>query len=225
MSDSDSFIDEVNEEVRRDRFYFMLKRYGWLAAFFVVLIVGGAAFNEYRKAQVSAEAEALGDAVLEAMAQDTAADRQIELSEIRGGSPGARAVVDLLIAAEAQAAGATEQAIATLENIAVNGDVPEIYRQVAVFKSLALQADTMDAATRRQQFEALAQPGQAMSLLAQEQLALMDISEGNTDAALDRLQAVIADANVTSDLQQRALQVIVALGGTPDMANLSNIGN
>ena len=225
MSDSDSFIDEVNEEVRRDRFYFMLKRYGWLAAFFVVLIVGGAAFNEYRKAQVSAEAEALGDAVLEAMAQDTAADRQIELSEIRGGSPGARAVVDLLIAAEAQAAGATEQAIATLENIAVNGDVPEIYRQVAVFKSLALQADTMDDATRRQQLEALAQPGQAMSLLAQEQLALMDISEGNTDAALDRLQAVIADANVTSDLQQRALQVIVALGGTPDMANLSNIGN
>jgi hypothetical protein len=31
MSDTDSFIDEVTEEVRRDRMFFMLKRYGWIA--------------------------------------------------------------------------------------------------------------------------------------------------------------------------------------------------
>ena len=51
MSDTDSFIDEVNEEVRRDRFYFMLKRYGWIAVLAVILLVGGAAWNEYQKAQ------------------------------------------------------------------------------------------------------------------------------------------------------------------------------
>jgi len=49
MSDTDSFIDEVNEEVRRDRFYFMLKRYGWIAVLAVILLVGGAAWNEYQK--------------------------------------------------------------------------------------------------------------------------------------------------------------------------------
>ena len=38
MSDTDSFIDEVNEEVRRDRFYFMLKRYGWIAVLAVILL-------------------------------------------------------------------------------------------------------------------------------------------------------------------------------------------
>ena len=45
MSDTDSFIDEVNEEVRRDRFYFMLKRYGWIAVLAVILLVGGAAWK------------------------------------------------------------------------------------------------------------------------------------------------------------------------------------
>ena len=74
MSDTDSFIDEVNEEVRRDRFYFMLKRYGWIAVLAVILLVGGAAWNEYQKAQARAEAETLGDAMFAALsAEDTAA--------------------------------------------------------------------------------------------------------------------------------------------------------
>ena len=30
MHDSDSFISEVSEEVRRDRLYAALRRYGWL---------------------------------------------------------------------------------------------------------------------------------------------------------------------------------------------------
>ena len=40
MSDTDSFIDEVNEEVRRDRFYGLLRRYGWIAVVAVVGVVG-----------------------------------------------------------------------------------------------------------------------------------------------------------------------------------------
>ena len=56
MSDTDSFIDEVTEEVRRDRLFGLMKRYGWIAALAVLLIVGGAAWNEWRKAQDRAAA-------------------------------------------------------------------------------------------------------------------------------------------------------------------------
>jgi fermentation-respiration switch protein FrsA (DUF1100 family) len=42
VSDTDSFIDEVTEEVRRDRLFGLMKRYGWIAALAVLLIVGGA---------------------------------------------------------------------------------------------------------------------------------------------------------------------------------------
>lgn len=51
MSNPDSFIEEVAEEVRRDRMSRLMRKYGWIGVLAVVLIVGGAAFNEYRKAQ------------------------------------------------------------------------------------------------------------------------------------------------------------------------------
>ena len=49
VSDTDSFIEEVSEEVRRDRLFKIFKKYAWVAVLIVVLLVGGAAFNEYNK--------------------------------------------------------------------------------------------------------------------------------------------------------------------------------
>ena len=42
MSNPDSFINEISEEVRRDRLYALLRRWGWVAALIVIGIVGGA---------------------------------------------------------------------------------------------------------------------------------------------------------------------------------------
>ncbi|MEP1613872.1 MAG: hypothetical protein ABJL72_18370 [Roseobacter sp.] len=225
MSDTDSFIDEVTEEVKRDQFYGMLRKYGWIVALVIVLIVGGAAFSEYRKAQARAVAEGLGDQILTSLAAESPADRQTDLEAIATPAIGGQTIVAFLAAAEAQQAGDIDQAVALLEMISVNGDVELVYRQIAAFKSLVLQADTMDADARRQQLDALAVPGAPLSLLAQEQLALMDVAQGQTDAAIERFQNIIQDAGVSSDLQQRALQVIVALGGTPEYANLPDLGN
>ena len=225
MSNTDSFIDEVNDEVRRDRLYATFRRYGWIAALAVILIVAGAAWTEYRKAQARAEAEALGDQLLSALASETPAMRAANLAEVPQTSTGAQAVAGFLEAAETQAAGDAASAVAALDAIAVNGELPEIYRQIAAFKSLLLQAETMDAATRRQQFSALALPGAPLRLLALEQLALIDIAEGATASAQERYQSILSDAAVTSDLQQRALQVIVSLGGTPDLGALPNAEN
>mgnify|MGYP001818354187 CR=1 FL=1 len=225
MSDTDSFIEEVTEEVRRDRMYAYLKRYGWIGALAVVLIVGGAAFSEYRKAQARAQAEALGDALLAAMAEPTPAARQARLVGVEAQNPATMAVINMMTASEAIAAEDDDTAIAQLKAVSVNADAPEVYRQIAAFKLLLLQADSMDPASRRQQLEALAQPGQPLAFLAQEQIAFLDISEGDTQAAAARLQSIIQAAGVSPDLQQRALQVIVSLGETPDPENLSATGN
>ena len=76
MSDSDSFIEEVTEEVRRDRLFALFRRYGWIPAVAIVLLVGGAAVNEYLKAQERGRAERLGDAILVALENDEAVARQ-----------------------------------------------------------------------------------------------------------------------------------------------------
>ncbi|WP_209832700.1 hypothetical protein [Ruegeria sp. HKCCE3926] len=216
MSDTDSFIDEVTEEVRRDRMYLLLRRWGWVGVAAVALIVGGAAFNEYSKSRDTAQAQDLGDSILAALSENDSDARAAGLRETEAQSPGGNAVLNMLLSASQLEAGSREEAVNSLNAVAVQGDLPEIYRAIASFKALLLQSDTLPAADRRQQFEALAAPGAPLRLLAEEQLALIDVSEGNVDAALDRLQALRQDAEVGIDLQQRAAQLIVALGGEPE---------
>ncbi|GAA6190825.1 hypothetical protein [Phaeobacter sp. NW0010-22] len=216
MSDTDSFIDEVTEEVRRDRMFLMLRRYGWIGALAVVAIVGGAAYNEYSKSQATAQSQKLGDDIIAALAENDAEGRASTLSKVQAGTPGGAAVVEMLVATAKSNSEQVEAAIAGLNKVASDGDLPVIYRQIASFKALTLQGDSLSVNDRRQQFEALAQPGAPLRLLAEEQLALIDISEGDIAAGEERLQNILQDSEVTADLQQRASQLIVALGGKPE---------
>lgn len=218
MSDSDSFIDEVTEEVRKDRLFLLFRRYGWIAGVVIVLIVGGAAWNEYRKARDRTAAEALGDQILAALNAPDASARAEHLSDVTAQTPGGAAIVEFVRAGAQAEAGEVQAAVAGLNRIATDGDLPLIYRQIASFKALALQSGTLSADERRSGFEALAQPGVALRLLAEEQLALIELEQGETEAAIDRFQSILADAEATSDLQQRATQAIVALGGTPELS-------
>jgi len=218
MSNSDSFIDEVTEELRRERMLVLLRGYGWIAVLLVVLLVGGAAWSEFRKSQERAQAEALGDAVLAALDHQDASVRVADLQAIAPPQPLSGALLGLITASEKIAASDPAGAVETLDAVAITPEIPLIYRQIAQFKALTLQAETLDADTRRQGFEALAGAGGNLSLLAQEQLALIDLQQGETEAAIAAYQAILLDAGVTPDLQQRALQVIVALGGEPDLS-------
>ena len=221
MSDTDSFIEEVTEEVRRDRLFVMLKRYGWIGGLAVVLIVGGAAFSEYNKAKDLAAAQTLGDEMIAALSSDEGQPRAEALNEISAKTPGGAAVLAMLQAGALADAGQPEEAVARLQTVALDGDLPLIYRHIASFKALGLQQDSLSTAERRLKFDALAQPGAPLALLAAEQIALLDIEEGNAEAAIDRLKAIVEDAGVTADLKERATQVIVALGGALDEAVVS----
>ncbi|MFK7835257.1 MAG: tetratricopeptide repeat protein [Sulfitobacter sp.] len=217
MSNTDSFVEEVNEEVRRDQLYGYLRRYGWVAVLAIILIVGGAAYSEYQKAQARAQAEGLGDAMLAALANNDSVERVAALEQIDPATSTSAAVLRMLKASEQAESGDSEAAVATLNEIAVDGEVPAIYRQLAQFKAITLQGTETPVADRRQALEQMAQPGSALRLLASEQLALIDVETGDAAAAITRYQAILSDAEVSADLQQRALQVIVALGGEPEL--------
>lgn len=213
MSDTDSFIDEVTEEVRRDRLFRAMRKYGWIGVLVVLLIVGGAAWREYSRASAEAEARAFGDAVLAALENDAPEARISALDGIDAPTAEAAAVRDMLIAAEEASSGNGASASARLDRLAQNGDLPEIYRQIASFKALTRPDTGMEPEARRVAFEAMATPGSPLRLLAEEQLALLDIEAGETEAALARLRAILGDAEVTAGLRRRASQLIVALGG------------
>ena len=213
MSDTDSFIEEVTEEVRRDKLFALMKKYGWIAVLAVILIVGSAAYNEWRKAQATAAAQALGDEIVTALKGDDAAAREQALAGVKSGSASAAALVAMFRGAELADAGDSAGAVALLDSVAANGEIPMIYRQVAGFKSLLVQGEKLDAAERRVRLEGLVTTAPTLRLPAEEQLALLDVSEGKTQDAIDRLQRILADAEVTADLRRRASQLIVSLGG------------
>ncbi|WP_084863542.1 tetratricopeptide repeat protein [Salibaculum halophilum] len=212
MSDSDSFITEVTEEVRRDQLFQYLRRYGWIAVAVVLVLVGGTAFNEWRKAEARAEAQARGDAMLAAIRRDEPAARAEALTGLdpEGASV---AVSNMLAAAELQQAGDTEGAVTALEAVATDEAVPAIYRDLAALKGAMVGAGVRDAETRRATLAGLSRPGAPFRMIAQEQLALIAVDEGETDAAVEQFRAIAVDAEATRGLRERALQMIVALGG------------
>lgn len=216
MSDTDSFIEEVTEEVRRDRLFALMKKYGWIAVAAVVLIVGGAAYNEWRKAQADASAQALGDEIVAALAAGDGQAQIDALRDVQAENPAMQALVTMMTAAEMAKADNAAGAIALLDGIASQGDVPAVYRQLAAFKSLLVQGDDLSVDERRTRLEGMAQTAPALRLPAEEQLALLDIKAGQTDAAIDRLQRIVDDAEATGDLRRRASQLIVSLGGQVD---------
>ena len=215
MSNTDSFIDEVTEEVRRDRLFGLMRRYGWIAVLAIVLIVGGAAYNEYTKAQKRSTAEALGDSILDALRVQDRGARVTALSAIEAPDAASQSVVDLMAASEELDANPADAAQRLLV-IADRADVALVYRQIATLKAVMIPGSDLDLDTRRGRLEGLALGGGIVRLLAEEQLAYIEIETGETDAAMTRLQQVFADAEATPGLRRRASQVIVAMGGTLD---------
>lgn len=213
MSDTDSFIDEVTEEVKRDRLFAMMKRYGWIAVVIVLLLVGGTAWREYQISSRESAAQAFGDSVLDAMDANDAASQAAALEELSSDTPSARAVLEMLTADAEQSAGETAAAVERLQAVAADAEVPNIYRQIASYKAMTLGAEMLSVEERRAGLEALAVPGQPLRLLAEEQLALVEVETGEREAALTRLQGMLDDSEITAGLRRRASQLIVALGG------------
>ena len=58
VSNPESFIDEVTEEVRRDRLFAIFRKYGWIGVVIVLGVVGGTAYNEWSKSKDAARAQA-----------------------------------------------------------------------------------------------------------------------------------------------------------------------
>ncbi|MEO0486054.1 MAG: hypothetical protein AAF092_09090 [Pseudomonadota bacterium] len=214
MSNTDSFIEEVNEEVRRDRMIGLLRRYGWIAVLVIVVLVGGTAWWEYRKAQVEAAAEARGDAISEALRGPSPDVRAETILAIEPGG----VVESFLAAAEFQAAGDTDMASQTLNDLAATPDLPALYRDLAQIKRLSI--DTNIAPSERALIlDRLAAPGAPYRTIATELQALERVAAGETEAAVAQLQGLLQDADASPVQRARVAQLIVALGETPELAN------
>lgn len=215
MANQDSFIDEVTEEVRRDRLFALMRKYGWIAILAIVVLVGGASWNEWRKASARADAQSTGDALIAALQADTPEERSLALAAVgQSDDPGKKAILGLLQSAAAAESGDDETATASLEAVIGDTDVPKVYRDLALLKRVMSAAGTLTPEERVSRLQPLMEPGNPFRLLAIEQRAYAEVELGQKDAAIETLLGILADAERTEDLRRRAQQLIVALGGS-----------
>lgn len=211
MSNPESFIEEVSEEVRRDRLYGALRKYGWIGVLLVLLIVGGAAFNEWRKAQARADAQAYGDALYAALETSETESRLVALEDI-ATPDGAEALTALIFATEAQGRSA-EASVEALQAMAADARTPPLYADLARLRMVMAGADVMSAGERRAALDTIIQGSGPFRLLALEQRALIEAEAGQTDTAIETLRGLIDASGASEAMRTRALQLIVALGG------------
>jgi hypothetical protein len=213
LHNNDSFIDEVSEEVRRDKLFAGLRRYRWLIAAVIVLIVGGAAVNEWLKLRRAAQAEAAGYALRAAYAEADPAARAAALGALAASDPSAAVLARLAQAGAMAEAGDAEGAAALLGEVAGDGDTREPYKALAALQRVMLLGSAMDASERQATLELLANPGAPFRPLALEQRALMRLDAGDKPAAIADLQAVLEEPAASEALRGRARQLIIAAGG------------
>jgi hypothetical protein len=211
VSNNDSFIDEVTEEVRRDKLFATFRKYGWIGVVAIIAIVGGTAWQQWQQARESARAQAFGDAVLDALDLGAPDERMAALADVP--ATGAQAgLLGLMLSTDPEADKAG--ALAALDKVVADTALSPLYRELAVLRRVIVAGSDSPVADRRAALEGIANPGQPYRVLAQEQLAILAIEEGQVEAAITLLTALISDQEASEGLRTRAAQMIVALGGT-----------
>ena len=211
MSESDSFINEVTEEVRRDRLFAMFRKYGWIGGVIIVAIVGGTAWTQWQVAIGAARAQAFGDSLLDSLDLGAPEDR---LTAIKAApaSGDQTAVVNLLLSSDPTSDRAT--ALAALQALGADASQPDLDRDLANLRLVLLSGTDMAADDRSALLTAMTGPGRPFRALALEQLAYLQVEAGANDAAVVALIALLTDQDATPAMKDRLRQVITALGGT-----------
>ena len=213
MSNPDRFIEEVTEEVRRDRLFNLMRRYGWIAIAAVVLLVVGAAYNEWQKARDTAAARAFGDAVLTAIEAPTPEERAAGLAAIQADDAGRALMLDLLSAGLRQPGQDVAASLATLGRISADATLPQAYRDLALIKRVLIAGDALPAPERDAALASLAEAGRPFRLLAMEQQALALVQSGDIAGALATIAATEQEPQASALQKRRLGQLRLALGG------------
>lgn len=211
MSNPDSFIEEVTEEVRRDRLFALFRKYGWIGVVIVVGLVGGTVWTEWSKSRAEARAQAFGDALIDALDQGTPEERRAALAAIP--ADGAQvALLQLVIASDPDEDKAAT--LAALDKLIADPGLAPTYRDIAVLRRVLVAGADMPLAERRTALQGIAQAGRPYRTLAEELLAYLLVEEGKVDEAVAAMTTLIQDQEASGALRARVGQMVTALGGT-----------
>ncbi|HEV2865837.1 MAG TPA: tetratricopeptide repeat protein [Allosphingosinicella sp.] len=215
-NDGETFVREVDEELRRERVNTIIARYGWaiLAAILLILAaIGGFIWWKNHKQEQAAQQ---GEALLEAIDSMESGNRnaanakidRLASSEVEGYRAAA-----LFARATAQSeANNNAAAIATLRSIASNGDFAEPYRQAALIRQTELEFDRLQPQQVIRRLSPLTRPGSAWLGTAGEMVGIAHLRMRRPDLAGPLFARIGRDETVPPSIRTRAIQMAGSLG-------------
>ncbi len=212
MSENESFIDEVTEEVRRDKLYLFFKRYGWIIVVLLLLIILTSVALEIRTRARVTIFEKRGD-FLATLLRD-------ESENIVPSDESARSLFDtspliplLINSKRFEKEFDYENAKVTYETILKDDQFPSSFRDFAKFKLLLLVKD--DPLKVERLLDELITPDNPFRQLALEQKVLLKIKERNWQDAQTILDTLFSDPGASRGLRSRAeqMQNAITFGG------------
>jgi hypothetical protein len=212
-------FDEVDEDLRAERVEKLLKKYAWLiiaAALGVVAAAAGWQLWTRWQNQQDEVAAIHYVAVQNAIEQPggSRTDQIPALDQLAATAPQGYKTLARLRAAGLKAdAGDLPGAIALWNEVAGDGHTDPLLRDLAILQVAQRELDHADPAQLEARLKPLADPGNPWSMLAQEQLALLDLRQGKLEDARQKLRIISFDIGAPSGLRARASALLTGLGG------------
>lgn len=207
---NESFIREVDENLRRDNAeVFLKKNGGWLIGLAVLLLAATAALIYWRNHQT--ETAAQNSEKLNAVMGDIGAgklDSAGQLADIaKDGNDADRATAMLTQAAVAVQKGDRTGAAALYAKVAADTGLPDAWRNAALIRGTQLEFDTIKPDDVVNRLQNLAVPGNAWFGSAGEMTGMALIKQNRRAEAARIFASVGADRTVPESLRVRAEQL------------------
>ena len=212
----ETFLREVDENLRRDRMQNFFKAYGKWVALAVVLFLGAVGgwmyWQEQRKQQAAEQSEQLHSIFtdISARRRQTVPQRLDRLETSHSDAVRASAILtDAALALETNNRSA---ALAKYRELANARGMAQVYRDIGTIRATALEFDTLKPEEVIARLEPLAKAGNPWFGSAGEMTALALLKQGKRAEAGRQFAAIAADAQVPNTIRTRAVQVAGTLG-------------
>jgi hypothetical protein len=219
MTDRDSFLREVDEAVRHDRYQQLWDKYGVYVLVLAVLVVAGVAGHKGWTYWQQKQAQEAGAKFTQALSMEDGADaakaREMLTALAESGPEGYRVLARFQLAAAAAKAGETDKAVADYDALADDANVDPILRGHATLQAAALRLDKADYAEMERRLKGLIDSGSAWRFSARELLGLSAYRLNNMREAERQFSELVADQGTPPNLRERADMMLALIVGAP----------
>ena len=200
MSLNDSFIKEVSEEVRRDKFFIYLKKYAWIGILLVLIIVFAVSFNEWNKNKEKINNQLNGDELSLVLDNFSKNKNYIDyFSYIEKKNPGSivAALNPLFLNSEVD----VDKKLIHLKNITSDENIPLILRDLALFYQYHI--GNYSYSEKFKILTELSGPDRPFKLLAVEEKINLFLDKGSYEEALKEIDTIQPELTNSLSLNNR----------------------